>query len=90
MNYEDDPDATGLRIIIVPANHFLPAEGLPNVPVVPRTAPVIAGGDIQIAADDVLHVPAFYGLDEFPEPEVVEVEAPDDDTVAPVIHGLTG
>ena len=48
VNYEDDPDATGLTIIVVPANHFLPAEGLPNIPVVPRTAPVIVGGAIPI------------------------------------------
>ena len=35
-------------------------------------------------------MPAFFGPDEFPEPEVVEVEAPDDNTVPPVINGLTG
>ena len=84
-----DVDIPRLRIIIVPAKHYLPAEALPNV------APIVAGGSTPIPADDAqpvrladgtvatplndtLRIPTFFGPDAFPEPTVSELDAEND------------
>ena len=75
VNVDNDPDRSRLRIVIVPPGNFLAKEGVEGAEGT-AAAPTIVGGVIPIAADDALHVPAFYDSSAFPEPEVPEVEEP--------------